>query len=124
MRGGHPADEGRRVSDPLFAQHEEALRLRAAAAAREAATWPLEFHPSTETPTERGDYLLYNQCDGYHIAEYWDGQREQHGIEPGFRFFAAPGIVGPDFYSAWAKLPNTLTDLYPRFARRNPRYTR
>lgn len=31
----------------------------------------LNFRPASETPTEPGDYLLYNQCDGYHVVEAW-----------------------------------------------------
>jgi len=73
----------------------------------------LDFRPVSETPTERGSYLLYNQCDGYHIAEAWfiDGE---------FITFAwfADGPVDKDFYCAWALLPDGTKTLYDAFAKK------
>lgn len=75
--------------------------------------WSLDFRPASERPTEQGDYILYNQCDGYHIVEAWfdDGEFSD------FWVFAASKPISKDFYCAWAKLPDTLKDLYPKFAR-------
>jgi len=74
----------------------------------------LKFHPSSEKPTERGDYLLYNQCDGYHIAEarFYDGE---------FFSFAwfADGLIDKDFYCAWALLPDGTKTLYDAFAKKS-----
>lgn len=72
----------------------------------------LEFHPVSEEPTEPGDYVIYNQCDGLHIVEAWfDG-----GEFIDFWEFAAPHAVGRDFYRAWAKLPDSM-ELYKVFSR-------
>jgi hypothetical protein len=81
------------------------------------AQFRLDFHDASQTPTERGAYLLYNQCDGYHLADFWDGKGEQWEIDPGFRFWASADIVTPDFYCAWAKLPDTVSTMYHLFAR-------
>ena len=73
-------------------------------------TFCLEFHHQSEKPTDEGTYVLYNQCDGFHIAECWlyDGKFEY------FNWFAGERI-SEDFYAAWAKLPDSLL-LYRAFA--------
>ena len=74
----------------------------------------LEWHPASEDATTEGDYLLYNPCDGFHVAEIVfldDGQPD------GFIFFGG-GDVGRDFYKAWAKLPDT-NFLYGHFVKAN-----
>ena len=74
----------------------------------------LEWHPAHEDATTEGDYLLYNPCDGFHVAELVfldDGQPD------GFVFFG-DGDVGRDFYKAWAKLPDT-NFLYGHFVKAN-----
>jgi hypothetical protein len=73
----------------------------------------LDFRPASETPTQPGDYLLYNQCDGYHIAEAWfeDGEFQSFCIWPAH-------IVSSDFYCAWALLPDTIKTLYDLFAKK------
>lgn len=73
----------------------------------------LDFRPASETPTERGDYLLYNQCDGYHIAEAWFDDGEFVGF-----YFHAQGFASPNFYRAWALLPDTAKTLYDVFAKK------
>lgn len=74
----------------------------------------LVFHHQSIQPTERGDYLLYNQCDGFHRAEAGfsdDGSFEYfyEWIPTGISTFEA------EHYQAWAKLPDSL-DLYDAFA--------
>lgn len=77
----------------------------------------LEFRSVGNVPTRAlngRSFLLYNQCDGYHIAEAMfagDG-KFQH-----FHFFARGEAIEDDFYVAWAVLPDTLGRLYPHFAR-------
>lgn len=79
--------------------------------------WMLEWHPASEEPTQEGDYLLYNECDGYHVAECLF---EEDGTPNGFTFFADGGSypVTRDFYEAWARLPNTKL-LYGYFVAEN-----
>lgn len=72
----------------------------------------LEFHPAGERPTEEGDYVLFNSCDGYHIAEAFFDE----GEFVCFHFFFAEEVP-EDAYCAWAKLPDTTADLAIRFAR-------
>ncbi len=75
----------------------------------------LIWHPVGEEPDSPGDYILYNQCDGYHIVEghfYADtGEFDE------FRFFAGPSVT-KDFYRAWAKLPEGHTTMYDLFAKK------
>lgn len=63
----------------------------------------LLIKPQAEVPTEAGDYLLYNQCDGFHIVE-------AHFFEDG-SFDGFYSFMGEEFkddsYMAWAKLPDT-----------------
>ena len=76
----------------------------------------LDFRPASETPTKPGNYLLYNQCDGYHVVEAWfseDGEFE------GFWFFAASRPVSKDFYCAWARLPDAAKTLHDVFAKKD-----
>ncbi|WP_418141530.1 hypothetical protein NUW46_04990 [Marinobacter sp. MA] len=65
----------------------------------------LTFHSNNQEPGkafEDRDFLLFNPCDGYHvaIADFEDGDF----IE--FRQFAGSSY-GKDFYTAWAVLPET-----------------
>jgi hypothetical protein len=76
----------------------------------------LDFHPASEEPTKPGDYLLYNQCDGYHVVEahfYDDGEFD------GFYFFASAKPVSADFYRAWALLPDSVKTMYDAFAKKD-----
>jgi hypothetical protein len=74
----------------------------------------LDFRPASETPTEPGDYIIYNQCDGYHIVEAWF----EGGIFLSFAVFAGE-IVSKSFYRAWAKLPESHTTMYAAFAKKD-----
>lgn len=64
----------------------------------------IEFRPAAETPAERGEYLLYNRCDGYHLADavFIDG------AFVGFMRWGALETLSPDVYRAWAKLPESV----------------
>lgn len=70
----------------------------------------LNFFPSVQDPTEEGDYLLYNQCDGYHLATAY--------FDDGFDCFMSwgGGVIQTACYQAWAKLPESHTDLFNLFA--------
>lgn len=80
----------------------------------------LMFFPTSQKPVRptginpTGDYLLYNQCDGYHLAEArWHDNGEFN------RFCTFMGeTFEEDFYCAWALLPQTSTVLFSVFARR------
>lgn len=78
-------------------------------------TFDLKFHPASDKPTEPGDYLLYNQCDGYHVAKAWFGD---NGEFVGFWFFAASRPIPEDFYCAWALLPDGVKTMYDAFAKK------
>lgn len=69
----------------------------------------LDFKHQSVMPTELGDYVLFNQCDGYHIAEAMF--EDDEFLE--FRMHCRS--VSADFYQAWAKMPDT-NDLYDQFA--------
>ncbi|MEN6540874.1 MAG: hypothetical protein ABFC67_14800 [Mizugakiibacter sp.] len=73
----------------------------------------LLFLPTSSRPTVEGDYLLYNQCDGYHIAE----ARKDDDGEIEFYFFGSGMPVSRESYCAWAMLPDTQ-DMFPLFARK------
>ena len=73
--------------------------------------FPLVFHPASEEPIEAGDYVLFNQCDGFHLAELI---LTDNGKPDGFAFAADGSYVLRRFYQAWAKLPDTST-LYACF---------
>lgn len=72
----------------------------------------LDFRPAAEAP--RADdwdqaFLVYNQCDGYHIMYpiWWDEERTDFW---GFRSWASTDVVLPyEFYCAWARLPDSIT---------------
>lgn len=73
------------------------------------------FYPVSKKPI-KADYgtecVLYNQCDGYHIAYprfYEDGDFR------GFYTFMGKEF-SEDFYCAWAKLPPTLNKLFDAFS--------
>jgi hypothetical protein len=76
----------------------------------------LDFRPASEVPTQPGDYLLYNQCDDYHVVEAWF---DEDGEFEGFWFFAAAQPVSKDFYRAWALLPDAVKTLYDVFAKKD-----
>lgn len=71
----------------------------------------LTFFPQRESPKEEGDYVIYNQCDGFHIVQ----ARVEDGEFLGFQFWAQPEFITDDSYQAWAKLPGTDA-LYEAFA--------
>ena len=70
----------------------------------------LKFYKSTITPTCVGEYLLYNRCDGFHIAEAkFDDEKNFMG------FFRLPNLeFDHDTYHAWAVLPES-TRLFEKF---------
>ncbi len=72
----------------------------------------LDFRPASEPPTEEGDYVLYNQCDGYHVA----GARFYGNEFDGFCFFGEFDPEPKDCYQAWEKLPAPSV-LYAEFSR-------
>ncbi|MDO8415504.1 MAG: hypothetical protein Q7S87_04765 [Agitococcus sp.] len=77
----------------------------------------LNFRPTSEKPTADGDYIIYNQCDGYHVVSAWiiDGEFE------GFHFFADKKTIPEDWYCAWALLPcPNDSGLFEKFARKQP----
>lgn len=80
----------------------------------------LTFHPNTTSPTDEGWYLLYNQCDGYHLAEAtFDDTGEFDCFWNSWEGKNSSGMhYGTEMYCAWAKLPDTLKDLYDTFARK------
>jgi len=77
----------------------------------------LNFKAASVDPIDDGDvfgeYLLYNQCDGYHIAYAHFAE----GVFDGFRNFLGTCSYERDFYAAWAKLPDCNDVLYPAFGR-------
>lgn len=80
------------------------------------AGFPLVFRPKAEIPRQSEDQrtaLLFNQCDGYHIAyiRFFDD-----GEFDGFYPFDGEEY-GKDFYEAWAVLPDEVKDLHPIFAK-------
>jgi hypothetical protein len=57
-------------------------------------------------------FVLYNQCDGFHIAfAHWDDE----GVFEGFFDFLGRNEFKDDFYEAWAKLPDCNDVLFPVF---------
>jgi hypothetical protein len=70
----------------------------------------LEFRPQAENPLVKGQYLLYNQCDGYHKAH---ARFYKDGTFDGFFTFTGEEFP-PDTYQAWARLPDTQS-LYETF---------
>jgi hypothetical protein len=68
---------------------------------RHSAT--LAFYAAPWLPGSPGDYILFNQCDGYHIAEARFDSREFLGF---FTFMGSEFEAGT--YHAWAKLPDSL----------------
>jgi len=75
----------------------------------------LQFHPVGTDPAEEGDYLLYNQCDGFHLASAWFDD----GGFMGFFNFSSYEIP-PDCYRAWAMLPTSHETLFNLFAKKPP----
>lgn len=75
----------------------------------------LDFRPASEMPKQPGDYLLYNQCDGYHIAEahFDDGEFDA------FYSFACAHRYSKDFYCAWALLPDSVKTMHDAFAKKD-----
>lgn len=77
----------------------------------------LHFRFYREDPTEEGDYLLYNQCDGYHLvsAAFEDGEFL------GFYSWGG-GLVDRNHFRAWAKLPVSHEDLFNIFSKEATNY--
>ena len=78
---------------------------------------PLTFHSADVDPVgnefDHDEYLLYNPCDGFHIAfASFDG-----GEFTGFQNFLGTQRYERDFYDAWAKLPDCVETLHPAFGR-------
>lgn len=70
----------------------------------------LDFRPSFESASEPCDVVLYNRCDGFHIAEAKFEGAEFLG------FFPFIGDAYPQsFFDAWARLPDPNRDLRPLF---------
>lgn len=80
----------------------------------DATKFELDFRPASEDPTTPGDYLLYNQCDGYHVVEAWFTDGEFVGFWP----FAASKPVSKDFYRAWALLPDSTNTMFVAFGKK------
>jgi len=77
-------------------------------------SFSLVFKHQSEQPTEHGDYLIYNQCDGYHLVE---ARFMPDGSFLGFYDWCGMDPYPDDFYVAWAILPASATGgLYERFA--------
>jgi transcriptional regulator with XRE-family HTH domain len=86
---------------------------------RDASTdIPLQFFPTSTNPVgkpySQEDYLLYNQCDGFHIAY---ASFDEDGFQ-GFTNWLGTVRYESDFYEAWAKLPDCNEALFPIFGRR------
>lgn len=73
---------------------------------------PLEFKHQSERPTEPGDYLLFNQCDGFHIAYANVIDDEFLGF---FNWLGDLSEYDDETYVAWARLPESEL-LYEMFA--------
>jgi hypothetical protein len=63
----------------------------------------LDFYPQAKVPIVHGEYLLYNQCDGYHQAA---ARFDEAGTFIGFFSFMGHEYE-PDTYQAFARLPDT-----------------
>ena len=77
----------------------------------------LNFRPTSEKPTADGDYIIYNQYDGYHIvrARIIDGEFN------GFHYFTGSKTIPNAAYCAWALLPcPNDSGLFAKFARKQP----
>lgn len=76
----------------------------------------LVFSPSTSKPVEAEDneYLLLNQCDGYHLAT---AMFDDQGAFECFHVFGTNIYSDGDFYCAWAKLPDAVKSLQPIFVK-------
>jgi len=81
----------------------------------------LNFYPVGVAPSKVGPhhtFLLYNQCDGYHIAF---GRWDEEGAFEGFFDFLGESEYRDDFYEAWAGLPDCNDVLFPAFGSRPSR---
>jgi len=79
-------------------------------------TVPLGFHAVGSEPPKGSSsdtFLLYNPCDGLHIAY---GRWYAEGGFAGFFDFLGKNEYGDDFYDAWAMLPDCNDVLFPVFA--------
>ena len=72
----------------------------------------LKWHSADETPPQEGDYILFNQCDGYHLVEAWFGEAN---VFEGFYRFGSVYKFPREAYCAWALLPDTVTTMFQRF---------
>lgn len=79
-------------------------------------TFNVTFHSMDVIPTKQCEVLLYNQCDGYHQVEarVWDGEFQ------GFYTFIGDRPLPPEWFAAWAELPDCNADLYPVFGDPRP----
>jgi len=91
----------------------------------------LEFHANTEPPSntqgddvEHCEFVLWNQCDGFHLAYramYDDGQFIC------FEDFTGRSTWNPGDFQAWARLPEVNSSLYEKlhaeFHRKAPEAT-
>jgi hypothetical protein len=79
-------------------------------------TFSLTFHSMDVVPTKRCEALLYNQCDGYHQVQvhFWDGKFQ------GFYTFMGDSPLPPEYFAAWAELPDCNEGLYPVFGDPRP----
>lgn len=76
--------------------------------------FPLVFNPVGTVPALAGTYLLYNQCDGFHLVEAWFDEGEFQY----FHFWMHMSPIPDDFYVAWAALPDATGLLFQQFARK------
>lgn len=70
------------------------------------AILPIKFYPVSQSPTpdvQGSTFLLYNRCDGYHLAEH---ASFDDGVFYGFYSWGFQNYFDTDFYVAWAVLPN------------------
>lgn len=74
-------------------------------------TFRTKFRPQRQMPTAKGEYLLYNQCDGFHLATArFNDDRSFAG------FFTFMGHrYDEETYQAWALLPSSGS-LYLQFS--------
>jgi hypothetical protein len=114
VEAGVPADGGLYAAKPFALSGD--VTLHPGAAPQPAAFFGLHFHPVGVIPTADladRDVMVYNQCDGYHIATiHFDDEGNFDGFWP----FVGSEFT-QDFYRAWALLPDCNDDLFPVFAK-------
>ncbi len=117
------------VWDETFARaracNEARAKVSELQALVEASRVALNFRPAYEPPAVKSHgilgasdgYLLLNPCDGFHIM--WAHFDADDGAFTGFRTFAGTEDHGPEFYIAWAELPDTLSPELRAFDQRS-----